>query len=244
MTVYAQVTPSIYSPIVSPILSSASRLILPYTDGLILNLIPDAPHADLDGSGRVVRVRGAGPATATQDQTDDTKRFGWGASTTIGGRAALSSVGFTPYLLTPSGASLSAPFVVYTVIAPPLAAPTVLVFDGNAFGTRAVLAYIGSNTWQMVGASGSVTANYALPVGGALFTCVFDGASSEMRIGGATAATGTTSTGTLSFFTIGARFSLGNTWGGLISYFGVQTGHPGASNLALNENAIRRWFGV
>lgn len=244
MTVRAQVTPAICSPIYSPILSSAPRLILPYTDGLLLNLIPDTPHTDLDGNGRVVRVRGSGPATSTQDQTDDTKRFGWSASSVIGGRPALSSESLAPYLLTPSGASLAAPFVVYAVIAPPLAAPTILVFDGNAFSTRAVLAYIGTNTWQMVGASGTVTANYVLPSSGALFTCVFDGSSSEMRIGGSTAATGTISTGTLSFFTIGARFSLGNTWGGLISYFGVQTGHPSASNLALNENAIRHWFGV
>lgn len=219
-------------------------LVLPYTTGLILHLVPDGGHTDLDGSSRVIRVRGSGPETATQDQTDDTRKFGWSASSAIGGRPALSEVGLTPNLVTPSGASLAAPFVVYAVIAPPLGTPTTIVFDGSSSGNRAVLAYIGSDTFQMVGASGTITKVFVLPSKGALFACVFDGASSEMRINGASAATGTTSTGTLNLFTIGARFSLGNTYGGLISYFAVQTGHPSAAQFALNEGSIMRWFGL
>lgn len=232
------------SPLRSPLMRSSARLVLPYSAGLLLNLIPDAAHTDLDASAQALRVRGSGPATATQDQADATKRFLWSATSTIGGKAALSKGSGTSHLLTPSGMALSQPFVVYVVVAPPLAAPTFLIFDGSSFSARAVLAYIGTNTWQLLGASGTITSVFVLPNGGALFTCVFDGASSDMRINGASVGTGTTSTAALDLFTIGARFSISNPQGGLIAYFAVQSGHPTAAQLNANDTAIKSFFSI
>lgn len=218
-------------------------LTLPFSTGLSTLLIPDASHKDLDGDSLVIRVR-ATSGSDTQDQTDPTRRFGWTASSALGGRAALTRVSGTPYLLTAAGAALSHPFVVYVVIAPPVLAPASLIIDGNASGSRAFLANISASQYQMGGASGTITGTHTVPSTGSLFTCIFDGASSELRANAASLGTGMISTAAIDHLVWGARFSFTAPSGAPLGLLAIQTGHPTAPQIAANEGAIMDWFNL
>jgi hypothetical protein len=223
-------------------MAAAGGLALPFTTGLSTLLIPDGRHTVLDGSG-VIRVR-ATVGSDSQEQSDPTHQFGWAATSALGGRAVLTRPVSTPYLLTAAGAALAHPFVIYAVIGPPTSAPASLIFDGNASGSRAFLANISASQYQMGGASGSITGTHTVPSSGSLFTCIYDGASSELRANGVSLGTGTTSTAAIDHAVWGARFSFSNPSGALMALFAIQTGHPTGPQIEANEAAIMEWFSL
>jgi hypothetical protein len=139
--------------------------------------------------------------------------------------------------------NLSQPYTAFCLANAASTGTALYVTDGIGINNRGVIGYGNSNQYRM--SAGLNLQGGTQAVGNHLFACIFDAATSILRLNGSVIATGNTASQSLAGVTAGAAFDgLVSYWPGKIDEVIYCTGILSAENLARVERYLARKRGI